>query len=69
VTAGQPATAGQGPLQETSGQPTPVPTVTTGPSPRPSPATAEPSPSPSPSPASGPAGPGCIDLLGVRICL
>jgi hypothetical protein len=67
--AGQPATAGQGPAPETSGQPTPVPTVTTGPSPRPSPAAARPSPSPSPSPASSPAGPGCVDVLGVRICL
>ena len=63
--AGQPPTAGQGPAPETSGQPIPVPTVTTGPSPRPSPAAA----SPSPSPASSPAGPGCVDVLGVRICL
>ena len=63
--AGQPPTAGQGPAPETSGQPIPVPTVTTGPSPRPSPAAAR----PSPSPASSPAGPGCVDVLGVKICL
>jgi len=69
VKAGQPATAGHGPAPETSGQPTPVPTVTASSGPRPSPATSKPSPSPSPSPASNPAGPGCVDVLGVKICL
>ncbi len=69
VKAGQPATAGKGPVPETSGKPAPVPTVPTGASPRPSPAAARPSPSPSPSPASSPADPGCADVLGVRICL
>ncbi len=68
VKAGQPATAG-GPAPETSGKPTPVPTVTVSPAPRPSPTTSRPSPSPSPSSASNPSGPGCVDLLGVRICL
>jgi hypothetical protein len=68
VKAGQPATAGQGPAPQTSGKPTPVPTVTASPTSRPSPAASEPSPSPSPSPVGNPAGPGCLDVLGVKIC-
>ena len=69
VKASQPATAGQGPAPQTSGKPAPVPSVTASPTPRPSPVTSNPSPSPSPSPASNPAGPGCVDVLGVKICL
>jgi len=65
VKAGQPPTAGKGPAPETSGTPAPVPTVTTGPAPLPSSAAPKPSPSPSPSPA----GPDCVVLLGVRVCL
>jgi len=66
---GSPAAPGAapraGPAPETSGTPAPVPTVTTGPAPLPSSAAPKPSPSPSPSPA----GPDCVVLLGVRVCL
>jgi hypothetical protein len=68
--AGQSGTSGAGsggPAPQTSGKPVPVATtpVTSAPSPKP---TSAPSPSPSPSPTKKSAS-GCLDLLGIGICL
>lgn len=65
----QPATGASGPAPQTSGKPVPV--ATSAPSPKPKPS-AKPSPSPSPTPSKtsgGGSSSGCVDLLGIGICL
>jgi hypothetical protein len=58
--------AGGAPAPQSSGSPAPVVTSTSGSSPQPSQA---PSPSPSPSPSKKSGGSGCVDVLGVTVCL